>query len=111
MPRFPYDEGECDSHPQRCADDALVSYIYKHLQYPAIAEQNGIEGMNVVSFVIGEDGRISDIELLRDIGAETGDEVIRLMEQMQEEIIWTPGKQRGSPVNVKYNLPIRFKLE
>jgi len=114
MPRFPgcENEGGSDADKKKCADGKLLQYIYKNLKYPAIARENGVEGMAVIRFVVGKDGSVEDVELVRDPGAGTGaaaKKVVEAMNSMGQK--WTPGKQRGTPVKVLYTLPVKFKLE
>lgn len=112
MPRFP----GCENLPSKkeketCASQKLLEFIYANIQYPAIARENGVDGTVVVAFVVEKDGTVADIRLLRDIGAGCGDEaqrVVKLMNTMPER--WMPGKQRGKPVRVQYNLPVKFVL-
>ncbi|MGB3548634.1 MAG: energy transducer TonB [Saprospiraceae bacterium] len=90
----------------------MLEYIYKNIKYPAIARENGVEGTAVVTFVVEKDGTVSDARVVRDPGAQTGDEALRVVKLMNtEKIKWTPGKQRGRPVRVQFNLPVKFKLE
>ncbi len=96
MPVFPGGEVE------------LMRYIRKNIKYPPIARENNIEGLVVVTFVVEPTGSISNIKVLRDIGGGCGSEAVRIIRSMPS---WKPGKQRGKPVKVQYNLPIRFKLE
>lgn len=113
MPRFPgCDDVDGDSKAKKaCADQKLMEYLGKNIRYPAIAVENGIQGSVVVSFVVETDGSITNAQVLRDIGAGCGDEAIRLVNSMNNGYKWTPGKQRGRPVAVRFTLPIRFKLE
>lgn len=113
MPRF-Y-SAECEGKKSRdqrrnCAIEELNSFIYSQLQYPAIARENGVEGTVVVSFIVEEDGSITNARVLRDIGAGCGREAIRLVNLMASPGQWLPGKQRGRTVRVEYNLPIKFRL-
>jgi len=113
MPRFP----GCEDLPTQkerkaCADKKMLEFIYKNIKYPAIARENGVEGVAVVQFVVEKDGSITDINVVRDPGAQTGAEaerVVRLMEK--QNIKWIPGKQRGRAVRVQFNLPVKFRLE
>ena len=90
----------------------LLEFIYKNIKYPAIARENGVEGTVVVTFVVEKSGKVTDARVVRDIGAKCGDEALRVVNMMnQQGIVWTPGKQRGRPVRVQFNLPVRFKLE
>ncbi len=78
------------------------------MSYPALAVENGVEGMIIVSFIIEMDGSIAYSRVVRDIGAGLGDEALRIVRSMPD---WSPGKQRGRPVRVQYNLPVKFLLE
>ena len=114
MPRFPGCEnaGGSNDEKAKCAQDKLLQYIYKNLKYPAIARENGVEGMCVIQFVVDKDGSVKDANVVRDIGAGCGEaalKVVNAMNNLSEK--WTPGKQRGRNVKVFYTLPVRFKLE
>lgn len=108
MPRF----GNCDetlleSEIRECSNKQLLEYIYKHLQYPSVARQLSLEGSVIAQFTISKNGKITDIEVIRDIGGGTKEEVYRVIENMP---IWTPGKQNFRPVNVRITLPVKFSL-
>lgn len=113
MPRFPgCDDAGTDAEKDACAGKKLLEYIYKNIKYPTIARENGVEGTAVISFVVEKDGSITDAKLLRDPGAGTGDEALRVVEKMNElPNKWTPGKQRNEAVRVQFNLPVKFRLE
>ncbi len=109
MPAFPGCEHIADKVQRKeCVDQKLLEFIYSNIKYPAIARENGVEGVVVITFVVEKDGRITDARILRDIGAGCGQEALRVVNMMPK---WNPGKQRGRPVRVQFNLPIRFKLE
>ena len=83
----------------------------QNLKYPTIARENGVQGNAVVGFVVERDGTVQGVTLRRDPGAGTGAEAMRVVNLMNTSgIKWTPGKQRGKPVRVQYNLPVRFRL-
>ena len=112
MPMFP----GCDNirNPKgkkQCADNKMLQYFYKNLKYPAQARQYGIEGTQVISFVVDKSGKLRDIKMKRGIGFGGEKSALDLMAKMQDEIIWMPGKQRGRAVSVQYTLPIKYKLE
>jgi TonB family protein len=88
--------------------DALYPYIRETLKYPGTAIEQGVEGIVYLTFVVETDGTLSDIKVLRGIGAGCDEEALRIVRGMPK---WKPGKQRGVPVRVRYNLPIRFKLQ
>ena len=87
--------------------DALEMFIRDSLRYPQMALDNKIQGKVYVTFVVEEDGSISNPKLLRDIGALCGKEAIRMVKSMPK---WKPGMKGGKPVRVRYNLPVRFEL-
>jgi periplasmic protein TonB len=78
------------------------------LRYPRQAVQQGIEGKVYVQFVVGRDGKVSQISVLKGIGFGCDEEAMRVVSMMPT---WTAGKQGGKPVSVRYNLPISFKLQ
>lgn len=113
MPRFPGCEDLKGTREEKraCAEKSLMSYIYEHLKYPQIDKEYRNEGTVIVRFVVDKEGKVSDIKVVRDVGIQCGKEaerVVRMMNDMKER--WTPGKQRGRPVNVQFTLPIKFKL-
>lgn len=85
----------------------FYKYLSKNLKYPAQARRMGIEGKVFLSFVIEKDGSITDIKVLKGIGAGCDEEAIRVMKSAPN---WNPGKQRGNPVRVRYFFPFVFKL-
>jgi protein TonB len=113
MPRFPgcEEQGGTNDAKKACADQKLLSFIYANIKYPIMAIEGQIEGTVVVSFVINKDGSVGDIKILREPGGGCGKEttrIVKMMNKMSEK--WTPGKQRGKAVRVRYNLPVKFKL-
>ena len=96
MPSFPGGEAE------------LFKYLRKAVKYPQIAQDAGISGVVHVTFVVDEGGKVKDPKVLRGIGGGCDEEAIRVVKAMPP---WEPGKQRGKPVRVQYNLPIRFTLK
>jgi len=110
MPRFPgcEDSGGSKEEVKKCAEDKMLQFIYKNLKYPAIARENGVDGMCVLQFVVDKSGNVTEAKIVRDIGAGCGDAAMKVVEKMPQ---WIPGKQRGRAVKVLYTLPVRFKLE
>ena len=95
MPSFPGGESK------------LFEYLGKNVKYPQMATDMGISGVVYVTFVVDEHGKVKDPKVLRGIGGGCDEEAIRVVKNMPT---WEPGKQRGKPVRVQYNLPIRFTL-
>ena len=89
-------------------EDSLYSFIYTNLRYPQEAIDNGIEGNVYITFAIEKDGSITNIKILRDIGYGCGAEAVRVLKMMPK---WIPGSQRGKPVRVQFNIPIKFELK
>ncbi len=112
MPRFPgCEEVEGDTKAKKaCADAVLLKYLAENIKYPPLALENNIQGSVIVQFVVDKDGKVQKSKVLRDIGANCGKEALRLVNSMNENYTWIPGKQRGRPVAVQFTLPIRFKL-
>lgn len=109
MPRFPGCEdleGD-DKAKKACADQKLLRFIYDNIKYPSFARENNAEGMVVMSFTVMEDGSVADIHAVRGVCEPLEKECFRIISVMP---IWTPGRQKGKAVRVKYNLPIKFKL-
>ena len=89
-------------------DQALMEYLHKSIHYPAIAEENGIQGRVVCTFVVERDGSITDIKVVRSVDPSLDKEAVRVLKAMPK---WIPGKQNGSAVRVKFTLPVTFKLQ
>jgi len=114
MPRFPgcEDFSEDQKLKKACSDKKLMDFIYSNIHYPALARENGVEGNVVVQFIVNTNGSVTDLKVMRDIGAGCAEEALRvvnLMNNMPEK--WVPGRQRCHPVRVMFTLPIRFKLQ
>lgn len=87
--------------------ESFITYFQENLKYPELAKDKGIEGLVAVSFVVREDGSLSDVAILRGIGGGCDEEAYRLV---TESGTWTPGKLDGKAVPVQMRLPIKFKL-
>ncbi len=88
---------------------ALIKYLSENVKYPAIAQENGIQGRVICQFVVNKDGAIIDIEVVRSGGDPSLDkEAVRVIKSMPK---WKPGQQRGKPVRVRYTVPINFSLK
>jgi len=88
-------------------EQALADFISQNLVYPQSALNAEIQGIVYVSFVVEKDGSVSEPKILRGIDPDCDAEAIRVVMSLPN---WTPGKQRGAPIRVQYNLPIKFKL-
>lgn len=109
MPRFPGCEDRDLSKAERtsCANALLLKHMYENIRYPELARHAGFEGTVYIKFVVERDGSISNAQIVRDIGGGCGEEALKVVNNMPK---WLPGKQRGRPVRVQFNLPVKFKL-
>ena len=88
---------------------ALFKFLSENVKYPAIAQENGIQGRVICQFVVNKDGAIVDVEVVRSGGdASLDKEAVRVIKSMPK---WKPGKQRGKAVRVKYTVPVNFRLQ
>ena len=86
---------------------ALFKFISENLEYPQHAIDGQIEGRVVVQFVVDKTGKVGNIQVVRSID--------KLLDQAAIDVVralpaWKPGMQNGQPVNVRYTLPVSFKL-
>lgn len=86
---------------------ALMGYLRDNIHYPTIAAENGVQGRVVVGFVVERDGSITDVKILRGVDPSLDREAMRVVKSMPR---WNPGKQNGSAVRVKYQVPVSFRL-
>lgn len=87
---------------------ALMKYLSENTKYPVVAQENGVQGRVTVQFVVEKDGSISDVHVLRGVDPSLDKEAVRVVKSMPR---WTPGKQNGSAVRVKYQVPVTFRLQ
>ena len=87
---------------------AFYKVVSDELKFPSQAQRLGVEGKVFAEFVVGKDGKITDIKIIRGIGAGCDEEAIRVLKLTPA---WNPGKQRGKSVKVRMVLPITFKLQ
>ena len=86
---------------------AMMEFLMKNMKYPQTAVKAKLQGKAIVGFVVGKDGTISDVHITKSAGhAVLDEEAMRVVKSMPA---WEPGKQKGKPVNVKYNVPITFR--
>lgn len=86
---------------------AMMNFISENIRYPKEAHTKGIQGRVITNFVVMKDGSISDVQVIRGVDPLLDAEAIRVLESMPA---WKPGKQRGQPVNVRFTLPVVFRL-
>jgi len=93
-----YKNGEAD----------LMQFIGENLRYTNAAREQGHQGTVIVRFVVKSDGSLSDYEVIRSVHETCDDEVLRVLDLMKP---WQPDMQDGKPVNVRFTLPVKFRLE
>lgn len=86
---------------------AMLKYFMENIKYPEQAMKKGIQGRVAVSFIVEKDGSISDVKPVLSVHPLLNKEAVRVVKSMPK---WTPGKQNGKPVRVRFNLPVMFKL-
>lgn len=96
MPRYPG------------GDEALLKFIAKSVKYPKDAQDAGVQGRVICSFVVEKDGTVSDTQILRGVSPSLDAEAVRVISSFDK---WTPGKQDGKPVRVLYTVPITFRVQ
>ncbi len=89
-------------------DAALMKYLSSHIQYPTMAQENGIQGKVVVQFVVGKDGKVGEVKVVRSVDKELDKEAVRVCKSLPR---FKPGRLNGQAVSVWYTLPFTFKLQ
>ena len=87
---------------------ALLQYLSSNIKYPVVAEENGVQGRVIVTFVVEKDGSITDVRVVKSVDPSLDKEAQRVVKSMPK---WIPGKQNGSAVRVKYTVPVTFRLQ
>ena len=87
---------------------ALMQYLSSNIKYPVVAEENGVQGRVVCTFVVERDGSITDVRVVKSVDPSLDKEAVRVVKSMPK---WIPGKQNGSAVRVKYTVPVTFRLQ
>ena len=87
---------------------ALQAFLSSNTKYPVVAQENGVQGRVIVSFVVERDGSITDVRVVRSVDPSLDREASRVVRSMPR---WSPGKQNGAAVRVKYTVPVVFRLQ
>lgn len=95
MPKFPG------------GDKALLQFLRDNVKYPEAEAKKGIQGRVIISFIISKEGKVTNPTVVRGVDPALDNEALRVINAMP---LWTPGIQRGVPVNVKYTVPVNFRL-
>lgn len=88
--------------------EALKSDIMKSVKYPEEAKKKGIQGKVFVSFIIDENGKLTNAKIARGVEPSLDKEALRVVNQLKD---WSPGMDEGKPVKVSFTLPIQFALD
>lgn len=94
MPSFPGGQG------------ALFDFMEKNIKYPKVAEDNGIQGRVILTFIVKKDGSLSNVRVAKSADPALDKEAVRLVKSMPK---WNPGIEKGQYVNVKFTLPVTFR--
>ena len=86
---------------------AMLKYLMENIKYPEQAMKEGIQGRVTVRFIVEKDGSISDVKPILSVHPLLNKEAVRVVKSMPK---WSPGKQNGKPVRVRFNVPVMFKL-
>lgn len=84
------------------------NWVQKQLNYPPIAQENGIQGKVIIQFVVEKDGRLTNVQVLSTPDRSLSEEAVRVLQLSPR---WSPGKQRNQPVRIKYTLPVDFRIQ
>ena len=95
MPKFPG------------GDKALLQFLRDNVKYPEAEAKKGIQGRVIISFIISKEGKVTNPTVVRGVDTALDNEALRVINAMP---LWTPGIQRGVPVNVKYTVPVNIRL-
>lgn len=89
-------------------DGALMSWLSQNIKYPSIAAEIGVQGRVIVQFVVEKDGSITDVKIAKSVDPSLDKEAARVIKSMPH---WIAGRQNGSPVRVRFTVPVNFKLQ
>ena len=89
-------------------NSALINFLSSNVRYPAVAQENGIQGTVAVKFIIERDGSITNAQVVKSVDPSLDKEALRVVNSMPK---WTPGKQNGKPLRTTFTVPITFRLQ
>lgn len=87
--------------------DELMTFLSKNIQYPIDAKESGVQGRVICTFVVENNGSITNVKVTKSVSTSLDNEAIRVIQNMPH---WNPGKQNGSTVRTKFTLPVIFRL-
>ena len=89
----------------QCTQLEIIKYVSSNTKYPPIAKSAGIQGTVFVYFVVGKDGNVKDVKILKEVDSRLDAEAKRVVESLPK---FEPGQQRGKNVSVQYTIPVKF---
>ena len=87
---------------------AMYKWLSEHMNYPAVAAEEGVQGKVIVEFVVSKTGAVENVRVLRGRHPALDKEAVRVVKAMPN---WNPGRNNSQPVKVTYTLPVQFKLQ
>ena len=87
--------------------EELMKFLQTNIRYPKEAQERGLQGRVIVQFAVNKDGSICDEHVVKSVDPQLDAEALRIVRSMPT---WTPGKQRGQAVRVRFTLPVTFRL-
>lgn len=88
-------------------ESAMIKFIQENVTYPEMSREMGEQGTVYVQFVVNTDGSIQNVKVLKGVSELLDKEAVRVIKKMPN---WSPGKQNGEPIRVRYQIPIRFSI-
>ena len=105
MPALPACKHLRGDERHQCTQMEIIRFVSKNTKYPPIAKDAGIQGTVFVYFVVGKDGKVKDVKVLRDVDPRLDKEAARVVKTLP---LFDPGQQRGKSVSVQYTIPVKF---
>lgn len=103
---------DCDQRPMflNSADPRqfLEKWVYQYVKYPEEAVKNGIQGRVMVDFIIGIDGKVTDVKVSKGVSPELDAEAVKVVSASPK---WKPGRRNGQKVRTSMSIPVEFRLE
>ena len=97
--------GDCTD--ETCTQTEIMKFIARNFKYPEIAKANGVEGRVILEFVVEKNGKVGRVKILKGLDKHIDKAAINVVEKLP---VFTPGKQIGKAVPVKYTVPIKCSL-
>ena len=97
--------GDCED--EECTQNAIMKFIARNFKYPEIAKANGVEGRVILEFVVEKNGKVGRVKILKGLDKHVDKAAIEVVEKLP---VFSPGKQIGKAVPVKYTVPIKCTL-